>query len=255
MQDDPYANPTLYDLEYADHNEDIQYYVSLARNSGGRVLELGCGTGRLTLPIARAGVQIDGIDLAEGMLEGLRLKVGAEPAPIANRIRFFPGDFREPPAHLRTDYAAVIWPFNALHHCRDGEDVRRTLEAAKARMRPGALLAFDLYLPDRELYDRDPDQTYEHRIFSDPRTGQPLHTWERGWWDEPTKIHHVVYTYKSSTGTAEHCHLKLRMFERKEILALLEHAELEIVDSYEDFSGAPLKRHSLKWVVTCRCRA
>lgn len=255
MQDDPYASASLYDLEYADHLEDIQHYVAIAKQAGGRVLELGCGTGRLTLPIARAGVQIDGIDLAEGMLEGLRLKVAAEPAPVANRIRFFPGDFRTPPAHLLNNYAAVIWPFNALHHCRNTDDVLQTLEAAKARMRRGALLAFDLYLPDRELYDRDPEQTYEHRIFSDPRTGQPLHTWERGWWDENARIHHVVYTYKGSTGTLEHCHLRLRMFERNEILELLDRAELEIVDSYEDFSGAPLQRHSLKWVLTCRCRA
>jgi SAM-dependent methyltransferase len=254
MNDDPYADPALYDLEYTDHTEDIAYYTRLASKSPGPLLELGCGTGRLTLPIARAGGRVDGVDLAPSMLEGLRLKLAAEPAEVQARVRFWEGDFRDPPPHTRTDYAWVLWPFNALHHCTGPDDVLRTLAAARARLATGGGIALDVYLPDRELYDRDPGRTYEHRIFKDPRTGRPLHTWEQGWWDEPTRTHHVVYTYRDHQGSEERAHLRLRMFERDELIQLFHEAGFRVAFSAEDFAGRPVRTGSLKWVLQLRPR-
>ena len=251
MKDDPYADPALYDLEYADHTEDITYYQRLAGELDGPLLELGCGTGRLTLPMARIGAEVDGVDLAQSMLDGLQRKLDAHP-PGASRVRLFHGDFRSLPDGLHDRYAAVIWPFNALHHCRSEDDVRRTLTGARQRLGPDGLLALDVYLPDRQLYDRDPAKTYEHRIFQDPRTGQPLHTWEQGWWDEDTRTHHVVYTYKSRDGSEERAHLRLRMFERPELLALFQDTGFRVVEQAEDFIGTYVRPQSLKWVVKLR---
>lgn len=254
MHDDPYADPVLYDLEYTDHTEDIAYYTRIAQAATGPILELGCGTGRLTLPLARAGARVDGVDLSPSMLEGLRLKLGAEPDAVQARVRFWEGDFRAPPEHARTDYGWVLWPFNAIHHCAGPDDVLRTLRAARARLATGGGIALDAYLPDRELYDRDPNKTYEHRIFKDPRTGRPLHTWEQGWWDEEAKVHHVVYTYKDHTGREQRAHLRLRMFERDELIALFHDAGLRVSFSAEDFAGRPVRPGSLKWVVQLRVR-
>lgn len=254
MNDDPYADPALYDLEYADHREDLAYYTRLASSSPGPILELGCGTGRLTLPMARAGAHVDGVDLAPAMLEGLRLKLAAEPPPVQARVRFWEADFRALPAHTRRDYAWVIWPFNALHHCKGPEDVVGVLLAARERLATGGGVALDVYLPDRELYDRDPGKTYEHRIFKDPRTGRPLHTWEQGWWDEAEHVHHVVYTYRDHQGSEERAHLRLRMFERDELTRLVREAGFRIAFSAEDFEGRPVRPGSLKWVLQLRPR-
>ncbi len=248
MNDNPYADPALYDLEYAAHTEDIEYYQALARQTRGPVLELGCGTGRLTLPIARAGIRIDGVDLEPTMLEGLRLKLAAEPPNVQARIRFWEGDFRQPSGTPRDDYALILWPFNAIHHCKGPDDVVQTLTWIRDHLGPNGRVAVDAYLPDRELYDRDPDRTYEHRIFSDPRTGQPLHTWEQGWWDEPSRTHHVLYTYRHRDGSEEKCHLRLRMFEREELEQLIQDAGYRVVFRAEDFAGHPLTAKSLKWV-------
>lgn len=248
MTDDPYADSALYDLEYADHTEDITYYQRLAGDLPGPILELGCGTGRLTLPMVRVGATVDGVDLSPSMLAGLRTKLETQPS-TADRLRLFQGDFRDLPEGLRNRYAAVFWPFNALHHCRSELDVLATLRGALDRLAPEGLVALDVYLPDRELYDRDPEATYEHRIFKDPRTGLPLHTWEQGWWDEDARTHHVVYTYRHRDGTEERAHLRLRMFERDELLGLFERAGLRVVHSAEDFSGSAVRPASLKWVV------
>lgn len=252
--DDPYADAALYDLEYTDHTEDVAYYTRIALGATGPLFELGCGTGRLTLPMARAGAHVDGIDRSPAMLEGLRLKLGAEPAAVQARVRFWEGDFRTPPDDTRRDYAWVLWPFNALHHCAGPEDVLTTLAAARERLAPGGGVALDVYLPDRELYDRDPGQTYEHRIFRDPRTGRPLHTWEQGWWDEATRTHHVVYTYRDPAGGEERAHLELRMFERDELTDLFRRAGFRVAFSAEDFAGRPVRPGSLKWVLQLRVR-
>jgi SAM-dependent methyltransferase len=249
MNEDPYADPALYDLEYADHKEDIAYYTRIAGQAVGPILELGCGTGRLTLPMAQAGARVDGIDASEGMLEGLRLKVAAQGNDIQARIRFWKGDFREPSGDLREGYAWILWPFNAIHHCTGPDDVLKTLTWVKGRLLPGGKIALDAYLPDRELYDRDPNRTYEHRIFRDPRTGQPLHTWEQGWWDEATYTHHVVYTYKHRDETEERVHLALRMFERDELQEIIESAGLRVISSAQDFKGTAPTARALKWVL------
>ena len=249
MQDDPYADALLYDLEYANYNEDVAYYVALVGRPSVRTLELGCGTGRLTIPIARAGGRVDGLDLSQTMLQGLAEKLTRESAVVRARIRHFEADFREPPPELEGGYDWVLWPFNAIHHCRGPEDVLQTLTRAKALLGEGGRLALDLYLPDLELYDRDPNKTYEHRVFSDPRTGQPLHTWERGWWDAEAHVHHVVYTYRHRDGREDHAHLRLRMFEAPQLLGLIEKAGFRVDHSAEDFVGNPKRPKSLKWVL------
>ena len=71
---DPYQNPVLYDLEYQDYRKDVRYYVELCRHVGGSVLEYGCGNGRLSIPIASAGLELWGVDLSKTMLAHFQQK-------------------------------------------------------------------------------------------------------------------------------------------------------------------------------------
>lgn len=248
--DGPYDDAVLYDLEYADHVEDVEHYLALARASGGPVLELGCGTGRLTIPIARQGVAVVGVDRAEAMLGALHRKLAAAPRPVRSRVTTVRADYLgpQPPSFAEAPFAAVLWPFNALHHCPDGEAVVEALRRIGGWLRPGAPIGLDCYLPDRELYDRDPDERYEPRTFRHPVTGERIDSWEQGWWDEPGRIHHVVYVYRWPDGTERRTHLRLRMFELDELHRLFSRAGWRVVREAEDFQGAPLSRRPLKWV-------
>lgn len=248
MSDDhPYREPKLYDLEYADYDEDIQFYASLARRWGRSVLELGCGTGRLTLPLAATGARVYGIDAAPTMLTGLTEKLADAPADVASRVRYAEGDFRT--LDLGETFSLVILPFNAIHHCADLDEVNAMLQAVKRHLAPNGLFAFDLYLTDLALYDRDPNQRFEERTFIDPRTGTSLHSWEQGWWDAERCVHHVVYTYAHLDGTEERVHLALRMFERDEIKQALADAGLNIRREASDFTGRAMHSKALKWVL------
>lgn len=249
--DDPYADAGLYDLEYADMVEDVAFYVDRARVAGGPVVELGCGSGRLTVPIARAGVQVTGVDRAEDMLRALSAKLAREPEVVRERVRCVRGDYRavELP---EAAFAAVLWPFNALHHTTDEEDLCAILRRIRGWIRPGGRLVLDCYLPDRELYDHDPEDRYEGRTFVDPRTGEPLESWEQGWWDEASRVHHVIYVYRRPDGSERRTHLQLRMYEIDELRAAIRDAGFDVVREASDFHGRPTGPGTLKWVAALR---
>lgn len=250
LSDDPYRIAELYDLEYAYHREDIGWYTQLARAAEGPVLELGCGTGRLTLPMAHAGATVVGVDRAPAMLEGLAAKLVRAPPVVQRRVQLVAADYRS--LQLDQLFGAVLWPFNALHHCAGPTDVAEVLCRIRGWLAPGGSLALDCYLPDLELYDRDPDERFEPRSFTDPRSGQLLQSWEQGWWDAATHTHHVLYVYEHPDGRQERAHLALRMYELDELRTLVEGAGWRIVSEAMDFEETPLHPDALKWVARLR---
>jgi len=250
--DDPYRDADLYDLEYSDMHEDVAYYTAMAVQSEGPILELACGTGRLTLPMSRAPVGIVAVDIAESMLEGCRRKLAELPPHQARRVELLQGDFRT--LRLNRTFATVMWPFNALHHCRTDEQLAAAIDTLATHLAPGGLLAVDAYLPDLELYDRDPTERFEGRTFLDPRTGGALESWEQGWWDDATRTHHVVYHYQHRDGTLEKAHLRFTMWELPQLHRAFERAGFQLEHEASDFRGTPLDERSLKWVSTFRRR-
>lgn len=259
VTDDPYDHPDLYDLEYADHDEDVAYYVSLAgrraRDRGARsghapVLELGCGTGRLSLPLARAGHPVLGLDASLPMLAKLDQKLRLEPEEVRQRVATLAGDFCQ--LDLQRRFKLVLWPFNAMHHCPGARALVSTLERIRDHVEPGGLLAFDAYLPDRELYVRDPEERFEQRSFTDPTTGERLDSWEQGWWDEADRIHHVLYVYARADGSERRTHLRFHMWELDELRECFADAGFQLLRESEDFVGTPLGARPLKLVGVAR---
>src|SRR5262249_60127441 len=100
-------HPFLYDLTFPGSvRGDIDGYRRLARESGGPVLELGAGTGRITIPVAQDGLHVDAVDRDSGMLDVLRRKTAALPAEVAERITISEADMRS--VQLDRRFALVI---------------------------------------------------------------------------------------------------------------------------------------------------
>src|SRR4030095_11649423 len=104
------AIAALYDPWSRSVTEDVDFYVAQARKSGGPVVELGVGTGRIAVPVARAGVQVIGIDDSEEMLSLCRAR--AEEGGVSELVELRPGDLRRPPVLARVPL--VTRPFRAL---------------------------------------------------------------------------------------------------------------------------------------------
>jgi SAM-dependent methyltransferase len=148
--------------------EDIGFYVEHARRSGGPVLELGAGTGRISVPIAAEGIRVVGVDASQGMLE-----VARERAALASvEVDFRYGDLRDPP--VDEQFPLVLIPFRTLLHMQTDADRHAALEAVRRVLAPGGTLVFDVFTPGKE------DIAETHGLWLEREPG----IFERADWDE-----------------------------------------------------------------------
>ncbi len=129
-----------YDLENAGFDADLDFWLGLAEATDGPVLELGCGTGRVLLPLAHAGHAVTGVDNAPAMLERLQARLRAaalDPAPRVLHADL--GDFA-----TTERFGLAIAPFNTFMHLLTVEDQIRVLTHVRGALKPGALLALDV---------------------------------------------------------------------------------------------------------------
>jgi SAM-dependent methyltransferase len=153
LNSDLYEHPTLYDalLPAEAH---VPYYLDLARQASGDVLELACGTGQLTAPIAAAGLPTAGLDLSAPMLTAAR-----ERAAAANvSVEYVPGDMRN--FDLGRRFALIFIARNSLLHLHSTEDLLAAFAAVKRHTAPGGIFAFDIFNPNVRLLARPPEQRF-----------------------------------------------------------------------------------------------
>lgn len=128
---------------------DISFYLDLARESGGPVLEIGCGTGRVLLPIARAGIEIHGVDNSAPMLRILGENLTRETRGVRDKVTLHTGDMRE--FRLERRFPLVIIPFGPMQHMFTVADQLRALTSAAAHVAGEGILAFDVFYPKFEV--------------------------------------------------------------------------------------------------------
>ena len=160
----------LYDPWSHSVTEDIEFYVEEARRSGGPVVELACGTGRIAVPVAQAGFRVIGVDGSAAMLEVARERAAA--AGVEELVELRLGDLRDPPVAERVPL--VLVPFRSLLHMTTERDRERALGAARSLLLPGGRLVFDVFAPSSE----DIEATHARWLEREPGI------FERADWDE-----------------------------------------------------------------------
>jgi SAM-dependent methyltransferase len=141
------ASANVYDLLYADKDYAGEAeYVRGLLSAHGRVsccLELGCGTGRHAVAMARGGLQVHGVDRSSGMIEAAEMRRRQLPPEIGAALTFSRGDVRS--VDVGRTFDAVTALFHVLSYQTTDEDVSRTLEAARRHLEPGGLFLFDFW--------------------------------------------------------------------------------------------------------------
>src|SRR5688500_7089900 len=142
---DEYA--PFYDWENARTvaRRDVAFWRDLARRQAGRVLELGCGTGRLALPLMKSGARVVGIDRSAAMLSRAQLK--ARRAGLADRMRIVHGDIRRLPFRTRPGFGLVMAPYGMLQSLTSERDLALTLASVARVIRRDGVFGIDL-VPD-----------------------------------------------------------------------------------------------------------
>jgi SAM-dependent methyltransferase len=132
---------------------DIGFYVEAAQTSGGPVLEVGCGTGRVLIPTARAGVDIVGVDLSPHMLRVCQTRLHNEPDTVQSRVRLRQADMRN--FDLAQRFSLVTLPFRPFQHLTTVEDQRSCLASIHRHLDEAGRLILDLFNPSLDALVRD----------------------------------------------------------------------------------------------------
>ena len=235
-----YDNPHLYDL-VVPREPCEPFYRSVARSTGGPVLELACGTGRLTIPLAQDGHEVVGLDSSECMLRRARAKAAAAEVPVS----LMHGDMRD--FDLGQRFALVIVSCNSLAHLTGNDDLLSCFRAVERHLAPGGLLAFDITNPRlRELAGADAP-------FEGPSTSGAITMSEALSYDP---VHQLRISEWSVAGPShearEFAPLVLRQIFPQELPLLLGAAGLELAARYGDFDGNALAGDSLNQVCLAR---
>jgi SAM-dependent methyltransferase len=211
---------TLYDTWCRAVVEDIPFYVDLALESGGPMLEVGVGSGRVAIPTALAGVAVTGVDSSEEMLDLAWAKA------LAHRVslRLVRADMLALPDLGRFRLATV--PFRALLHLHDDRQRLAVLEALRDRLEPGGVLAFDVFHPDEQ------DIADTHGLWLQRELG----IYERALWDAERK--RLDMTVRAHGVEAQ---MDLAWAEPDDWRRLIYRAGFVDVESYGWFDRRPLK--------------
>jgi SAM-dependent methyltransferase len=146
LQDDYILSAAYYDfVERYRTRGDVDFFVQAARQSGGPVLELGAGTGRVLIPTARAGIDITGLDSSSAMLDRCRENLRTETAAVRSRITLAEGDLRT--FGLKKQFSLITTPFRPFQHLLTVADQLSCLERVRQHLAPDGRFILDIFNP------------------------------------------------------------------------------------------------------------
>lgn len=252
-----YADAALYDYEYRRRRADVTFYRTFAkRHFGGvpgKILELGAGSGRVTIPLARDGHTVVGIDQSAGMLAKLQARIDALPASVAGRVTAVAGDLRG--FRVPGRFPLAIAAFNVLEHLYTRGEIDACLRTVAAHLEPDGLFVFDVQLPDLAWLIRDPQKRWAKTRFTDPTTKRATYYSTNHDYDPISQIAIIRLFYDPADGSkagARVVQLTQRKFFPAELEALVAHAGFRVLERYGDFSFAPLTAAAESQVLVCQ---
>lgn len=256
---DPYEIlAKYYDGAYAVKPDlvDLPFYVDLANRIGGPVLEIACGTGRVLLPIARAGIPIVGVDNSPAMLGVLKQNLAREPDAVRGRVEILAGDMRN--FRLARTFPLVIIPFRPLQHLHTVEEQASALRSAAAHLEAKGTLAFDVFYPKFEFLKGGFGEERLELEWPDPTNPQRV---VRRYFrkDSVDKIRQVFsFTFFLRTYEGERLVLEesdpftLGFYTYPHLRAVFLLAGLEIVEEYGSFAKTPLDNDATEMIFLLR---
>jgi ubiquinone/menaquinone biosynthesis C-methylase UbiE len=243
---DEYA--PFYDWENARTmgRQDVRFWQDVARREGGPVLELGCGTGRLTTPVARTGVPVVGVDRSRPMLAFARRR--GRRLSAANRPRLVLGDIRKLP-FPKGHFSVVMAPYGMLQSLTKERDLAATLVEAARVLRKGATLGIDL-VPDLPAWEE-----YDNRITfrgKNDRTGAHVTLLETVRQDRRRRLTLFDQEYVERRGSRVERHrfsLTFRTLPLPQMVARVERAGFRVTAVLGDYRGRPWDLRADVWLI------
>jgi len=240
----------FYDAENAEMTDDLALYSDLVAETGGPVLDVGCGTGRVMLHLAQAGVPVVGVDRSETMLARGRRKLDVL-SDLKPRVTFIAGDALE--ADLPDSFRLIIVPYNTFMHFRTQDRQLAALRRFRSLLHDDGLLVLDIPNAGEAFATEDDGAVTLERMFTEPESGHLVMQLSYSTLDRVSQHLHVTWIYDEilDDGTVQRtiAPLVLRYVFPGEMDLLLAAAGLRRVQYWGNYDQSPFADGSPRMIV------
>ena len=244
--DDPvseYSDPVLYDAKNPDAEPDVGFYRRMSAECPGPILDLGCGTGRITIPLAHEGLDVTGLDLSNEMVARAKAK-----DPDAD-VQWLVADARD--FHLAKKFALIIETGGTFQHQLLRQDQEALLGCVREHLGPDGRFVINCWFPPRNITDEPATDWFSYT----DDLGRHVQVSGHTHYDRVTQINTetAIRRWDSNEGHPQTrtSPLALRYFYPQELEALLHYNGFRIVDRYGGFDASPLTETSRAIVYVC----
>lgn len=244
-----YEDPELYDFENETYVEDIPLLLKWAKKQGGTVIELACGTGRVTIPIALANVPVIGVDLSQQMLDKARDKASSKDLDITWLLQDC--------TKLQLDMKSrlIYMTGNSFQHFLTNESQDQLLQSVHAHLLKDGVFIFNTRFPSKEELLQPVTEEF-WRSYRDA-TGNLVDAYTIARYNQIEQIQHYTTIRKTHTENRvveKRTNINLRYTYPQEMKRLLALHGFDIQQIYSDWSEAPLTEDSYSMIYVCKRR-
>jgi ubiquinone/menaquinone biosynthesis C-methylase UbiE len=244
-----------YDIAYSTvSSDDVDFYTALAKEIGSPVLEIGTGTGRISLPITQAGIDIVGIDQFEPMLDVARRKL-ADLGATPGGLELLNADMRT--LDLQRKFNFVFAPARVLLLALTPEDQLQTLRSMATHTEPDGRVAFNFFVPNEDMIHGPQGFPYVYQGIAHPVTGNRVLFWVVDRWEPDAQTNHGLHIFEELNETGETVgkttiDVAIRYIYPTEAIVMIEDAGMVVEEAYGDFDRSPLTEESSEQIYICR---
>ena len=238
-------DPKVYD-GLNTQKEDIDFYKQwINDNKIKKVLELCCGTGRITIPLAKSGINISGLDLNNQMLAEAKDKSLKEEIDIS----FINGDMRN--FKLDTQYQLIFIPFNSIHCLYKSSDLVKTLKCVYDHLDNNAFLIIDYFNPNIEYISNNQNKSV---LVADYATedGRKIQIHQSMSYDDNTQVNRIMWEHTVNNEFHSKESLDMRMYYPQELDFIITNSNFTIINKYGNYSKAYFSKGSPIQLIICQ---
>lgn len=249
-----YDYPEFYPITSPGCEGDISFYVSEVKESGGPILEIGCGTGRILIPIAQQRIDVVGLDISFPMLETCRKNIKKYEL---DNVDISTGDMRS--LDYVGQFNTVIMPYRTFLHLYTVDEQIKTLRGIYNALKSGGKFIFNIFDPEIEFLSSLTTNLSNHRLFRSgdiPGTDRKLVTWADTICDHANQIIDEIWTYDeidddSVVQSRSYGRFRIRYCFRYEVEHLLRRVDFKILNLYGGFDKSEY-RYSREQIWVCQ---
>lgn len=225
---------------------DLKFYKKwLPKKKEARILELCCGTGRLTLPIAKDGYKISGVDITSSMLD----QANAKALEAGLTIDFIKADIRI--LDLPEKYDLIFIPFNSIHHLYQNDDLFQVFNVVKSHLKENGIFLLDCYNPNIQyIIEGEKEQKEIAKYIT--KDGRKILIKQKMHYENKTQINRIEWHYFINNKFDSIQNLDMRLYFPQELNSYLEHNGFKIIHKFGNFKEEEFNNSSEKQIFVCK---